>query len=165
MENLITSNHKKKQFIYVQAFLLTMYFIVFLLNYKSFDNSVTPAVVLLFLILTQTIFHELTHWGVAKLLKHPSKVSIKEKHVKLMSDLPKSHFILIAIAPLIMHVVMLIAYAMMFPNNPLWSLTFGILIISSVQSDLYLVYETRKHSWNSSFRFKNPGTFEVLQSN
>lgn len=93
------------------------------------------------LVFTNTIVHELSHLGIAKLLKHPCKahVFVFKAYVEFRNDLPKRDFIIIAIAPFVVHIAQFIIFVSIFPYNLLVSSCFALMSVLYCMSDGYFI--------------------------
>lgn len=171
MNELIISPKKLIHKIQVYIFIIFSVMLVFnyftiisiTLNNMSITQLVISIGVFAVLMFTCTIVHEFSHYVTAKLLKHSCKVHLSKKFIEFYGDLPRKDFILIAISPLLVHIIQILFFVYYFPYNILFSSIFALMSIVGCMSDGYFIYKVLRFDSNTIvFRFKKRGIFEVI---
>lgn len=174
MNDLIISPHKLIH--KIQLIIIIFFGVIFFKNFsKMIDLAVETmtvtevlisCLILLVYHFTFVLVHEFSHFLASRLLQQKSEVFIRKKYIAFYDDLSKKDFIIIAITPLLVHIIQLLLYVLLFPTNLLGSTIFGLIILLSVMSDCYFVFKVAGNNGdNVLFRFKERGIFEVVKLN
>jgi hypothetical protein len=143
-----------------------LYFVITPVKNMTINQLVISIFIFLVLFITSTIVHEYSHYAVAKILNHKCKVHLfKKPYVEFFNDLPKKDFVLIAIAPLLIHLIQFILFMYLFPFNLVFGTLFLLQSVMGCMSDLYFISRILGYDGHSFvFRFKERGNFEVVPS-
>ena len=116
---------------------------------------------------TASFVHEYSHLMAAKLLKYPCKAYIfKKPHVEFSKDLSKRDFVIIAIAPLVVHLLQVLVLQFIFSDFLIINSAIALILIYGCMSDLYMIYRVlRLYRTSAVLRFKEKGVFEVIPRN
>jgi Putative zincin peptidase len=130
-------------------------------------TSIAPIGVLILLLFCHIHIHEYSHFITAKFYGYKARVSIRLKNCDIDDDIKPKHFILIAIMPLLVDILIFIPLLVLFPATSLLSLAFFLFCFQRAASDLGLFFTALRYSFekNRYLRSVAPGEFELLVSN